>query len=707
MAEHREPNLDDDGSKSYFRRTVVLRDWWLVKCPVEFEGKRFGVAGIEDSLESRAVRVFTSSPIIKALDVFTLLSSDGIYITLRGFLNKERVVKNGFTPEISREFVFGFPPCWERIVTNCSGGGASLGTDTSTVPSTVARACYPILSPCKNNKQNIEDSSAEGRDESIVPDMNMGHMAEIINTKDVSRAKDRNTARRKSLHLQTKSGGKNAEQEKILESSKVRNTTSDGDHGMEELHKGKTGDVEKDECETINNEDEERELDESKLQNLTTIDGDLGSEGLDKAKSGDVEQDYCEAIDNGVISSADGCGKNQTGADNVVRVTSTSITGASLTSEQQKGELRDVCEAINNRDDKRKLEESKLQNPTTNDGDDGSEGLDKAKSCDVEKDESEAVNNGVISLADGCGRKRTDADNVDKVTSTSATGESLTSEQQKTEHEVTAASPHSLFQDLDKSSKPGKRGKSKKKSRKTLKNTGNVVEPSNCLEAKVKSAENKRKLQNLTTNDKDRGKKGLNNAKSNDVERDDCVAINEEVISPVDGCARRHPGTNRVGKLISKKATKESLTSEQRKGRVKETKTSLRSLSKDLNNSSKPAKKGNSKKSEKTLKRDLHAAEENFACESEENLSWGNTKRKIDFDVEVTPENKVKKQKTKAVYTDSLGQKRSRSGRVLVSPLEFWRNQIPVYDMDRNLIQVKDGHDSSQGKGSKSRKPRS
>lgn len=49
---------------------------------------------------TRAMRVFKSSPIIRALDVFTLLASDGIYITLRGFLNKERVVNNGFTPEV-------------------------------------------------------------------------------------------------------------------------------------------------------------------------------------------------------------------------------------------------------------------------------------------------------------------------------------------------------------------------------------------------------------------------------------------------------------------------------------------------------------------------------------------------------------------------------------------------------------------------------
>lgn len=46
------------------------------------------------------MRVFTSSPIIKAFDFSTLQASDGICITLRGFLDKERVVKSGFTPQV-------------------------------------------------------------------------------------------------------------------------------------------------------------------------------------------------------------------------------------------------------------------------------------------------------------------------------------------------------------------------------------------------------------------------------------------------------------------------------------------------------------------------------------------------------------------------------------------------------------------------------
>ncbi|KAG7553862.1 SANT associated [Arabidopsis suecica] len=505
-----EPNPDDVGSKSYFQKTVVLRDWWLIKCPKEFEGKRFGVAGFEDSVETRAMRVFKSSPIIRALDVFTLLASDGIYITLRGFLNKERVVNSGFTPEISREFIFGFPPCWERFCNSCFVGD-SFGTDINTVPSTIDKACPPILSPCKYSNGNVEDNPAESRDKSSVTETEIAE----INDKDGSGARAKKTERRKSLHL-------SEEEERKLESSKVQNTTNEGDHGSECLSKAKSGDVEKDGCEAINNEDNEWKLDGSELQNCTN-DGVHGSEGLIKAKSSDVENVECEVIDNNVISPAVGCGIKYTGADN-----------------------------------------------------------------------------------------------VDKVTSASATVESLTSEQRK-DVLGTTASPHSLLKDLDKSSKSEKKGISKK----------------------------------------------------------------------------------------SKNATKESLPSEQGKGRVKVTKASRDPLSKDLINCSKPGKKGKSKKSEKTLQSDSNVVEpmnhsRSEVEEAEENLSWEKIKRKIDFDVEVTPEKEVKKQKTNAASTDSVGQKRSRSGRVLVSSLEFWRNQIPVYDMERNLIQVKDGSEtnSTPSKGS-------
>lgn len=293
-------------------------------------------------------------------------------------------------------------------------------------------ACPPILSPCKYSNGNVKDNPAESRDKSSVTETDITE----INDKDGSRARAKKTARRKSLHL-------SEEEERKLESSNVQNTT-------------KSGDVEKDGCVAINNEDNEWKLDGSELQNCTN-DGVHGSERLIKAKSSDVEKDECEVIDNNVISPAVGCGIKYTGADNVDKVTSASATGESLTPEQRKGVLG------------------------------------------------------------------------------------------------TTASPQCLLKDLDKSSKSEKKGISKK----------------------------------------------------------------------------------------SKNATKESLPSEQRKGRVKVTKASQDPLSKDLINSSKPGKKGKSRKSEKTLQSDSNVVEpmnqsRSQVEEAEENLSWEKIKRKIDFDVEVT-----------------------------------------------------------------------
>ncbi|CAN8257350.1 unnamed protein product [Cochlearia groenlandica] len=354
--------MSDYGDFSYTQRVVILKDWWIIKCSQESDGKRFGVSGYEIStfMETRAVRgVFTSSPIIKAFDAFTLEPSDGICIILRGFFNKERAVECGFLPEISRDIIFGFPPCWEQICNKYFIGVSSASDKAS---------CSSIVSPRKNTKENLEDfpSETECRDKSTVA-----------------------------------------------------------------------------------------------------------------AKS------------------------------------------------------------------KRKVDASK--NPCTNGADHGSNVLDNA----VEKEDS---------------------------------------------------------------------------------------------------------------------------------------------ILP-----------DRIEKVTSKNATKETLTSEKRKGKHKVRETTLGALSKGIKSCRTPGKRGESKKSKKAIKSYMRVEEQPMnrsgprVKQEEKSLTGEKTNRKIDFDVKATPvTTKAKKEKTEnPVSTDSIGQKRSRSGRLLVSPLEFWRNQIPVYDLERNLTQVKEGHGSS------------
>ncbi|KAI3453485.1 hypothetical protein Pfo_010148 [Paulownia fortunei] len=62
----------------------------------------------------QAMRVFSSAPILKRYDVFTIETTDGICVILKGFINKARTVENGFPSDVYNHFVFGFPPYWKE-----------------------------------------------------------------------------------------------------------------------------------------------------------------------------------------------------------------------------------------------------------------------------------------------------------------------------------------------------------------------------------------------------------------------------------------------------------------------------------------------------------------------------------------------------------------------------------------------------------------
>ncbi|PSS34968.1 Protein EMBRYO DEFECTIVE like [Actinidia chinensis var. chinensis] len=115
---------DCNPSSSCFQKTVCLQDWWLIEADEAFEGKRLAVAGLT-SREQQAVRVFSSAPIRKRYDVFTLVTADGICVLLKGFINKIRTIENGFLFEVFDHFVFGFPPYWEEYAETCLRKGFS------------------------------------------------------------------------------------------------------------------------------------------------------------------------------------------------------------------------------------------------------------------------------------------------------------------------------------------------------------------------------------------------------------------------------------------------------------------------------------------------------------------------------------------------------------------------------------------------------
>ncbi|XP_052172598.1 kinetochore-associated protein KNL-2 homolog isoform X2 [Diospyros lotus] len=126
-------DTNSSASLSYFQKTVCLQDWWLIKAEKDSQGKRLAVAGLT-SREKQAVRVFSSAPIVKRYDVFTLETADGICVLMKGFINKARTEENGFPSEVFKHFVFGFPPYWEEYAGKCLGLGVTH-KDVSRTPS--------------------------------------------------------------------------------------------------------------------------------------------------------------------------------------------------------------------------------------------------------------------------------------------------------------------------------------------------------------------------------------------------------------------------------------------------------------------------------------------------------------------------------------------------------------------------------------------
>ncbi|XP_034890234.1 kinetochore-associated protein KNL-2 homolog [Populus alba] len=65
-------------------------------------------------------------------------------------------------------------------------------------------------------------------------------------------------------------------------------------------------------------------------------------------------------------------------------------------------------------------------------------------------------------------------------------------------------------------------------------------------------------------------------------------------------------------------------------------------------------------------------------------LSMKQARRKVIFDADI-------REMTTCIHSpESLNLKRSRSGRLLLPTLDFWRNQIPVYDENRNITGVQE-----------------
>ncbi|KAL7595387.1 hypothetical protein Lser_V15G28649 [Lactuca serriola] len=107
-------------SRSHFKKSVSLRDWWLTKPQSDDDRNTIGVSGLTSTSQlNRAERCFSSAPIVKAYDFFELETVDGVCVILQGYINKEKTLGSGFSSEVFDHFVIGFPSYWEEFSTSC------------------------------------------------------------------------------------------------------------------------------------------------------------------------------------------------------------------------------------------------------------------------------------------------------------------------------------------------------------------------------------------------------------------------------------------------------------------------------------------------------------------------------------------------------------------------------------------------------------
>ncbi|KAJ8753983.1 hypothetical protein K2173_001881 [Erythroxylum novogranatense] len=185
-------------SCSYFQKTVSLHDWWLIKADEDFEGKKLAVAGFTSG-EQQALRVFHSAPITKRFDVFTIETADGVTVIFQGLMNKTRTLQNGFSSEVLRYFLLGFPPHWEECAKKCFEQMVNSGTDwqeLSDINQSVTDTEVPVLTgedsclvftPSKDKKEDNHDSM-DARDSyySVSKNINIKSSESVTTDNDVA-----------------------------------------------------------------------------------------------------------------------------------------------------------------------------------------------------------------------------------------------------------------------------------------------------------------------------------------------------------------------------------------------------------------------------------------------------------------------------------------------------------------------------------------
>ncbi|XP_045812973.1 uncharacterized protein LOC123906975 isoform X2 [Trifolium pratense] len=175
-------------------KLIILNEWWLMKPQNQCKG--LALAGIA-SMERE--RMFLSSVIVKRHEPNVVETEDGITIIFRGFINSSRTSQNGFSSDVCRRFLVGFPHNWKNYFVHSSGNECQYvdkvtGFDDSNASSHKKTA--------DENSQEVMEAEDNGNivsirlpqpqvgmvdnGENVVSDVNELHASSHLKTADVA-----------------------------------------------------------------------------------------------------------------------------------------------------------------------------------------------------------------------------------------------------------------------------------------------------------------------------------------------------------------------------------------------------------------------------------------------------------------------------------------------------------------------------------------
>ncbi|KAF9596302.1 hypothetical protein IFM89_008828 [Coptis chinensis] len=122
-------------------KNVYLLEWWLLKAETDFNGKILAVGGFTYCGENEGTQIFSSKPIVKRTDTWTLQAADDMTIYITGSINKTRSSENGFSFEVCNRFDIGFPYDWQNFSNSekesSDRGNGEIGGAESSAPISV------------------------------------------------------------------------------------------------------------------------------------------------------------------------------------------------------------------------------------------------------------------------------------------------------------------------------------------------------------------------------------------------------------------------------------------------------------------------------------------------------------------------------------------------------------------------------------------